>query len=334
MMKRVLVTGAGGQIGADLVRCLRREAVVVATDLTGPTYLNVTQKEQVRRVMAEHQPDTVIHLAAMLSAKGEGDVARTLEVNNLGTQHILEAAIDCGAVEKVFLPSSIAVYGGGSSLLSAAPETASCRPTTIYGVTKLYNELLGEYYHQRHGLDVRILRLPGVISALAPPGGGTTDWAVDMYKAAAVKKEKAPYRCFLAPTTTMPMLYVDDLLRGVRSFLDADASALKRRTYNLGGFSFSPEDLAAHLNIDVDYAPDFRQAIADSWPRRLNDDAAREDWGWQPQFDDLHTMTQSILPRLTADLSNNNNNNDENIHGPNIRIHVYEHNNTLATARH
>jgi threonine 3-dehydrogenase len=217
-------------------------------------------------------------------------------VNNTGVTNVLEAArTHC---LRVFSPSTIAVFGP-SSPRDIAPDETVMRPTTIYGVTKVHLELLGEYYHSKYGVDFRSLRYPGVISAAAMPGGGTTDYAVEIYHQALATGR---YTSFLSGTTALPMIYMPDLLRATSMLMQAPAEALKQRTYNVGAFSFTPEELAAsirkvHPGFEIEYAPDFRQEIATTWPQKLDDSAARRDWGWEPKYD-IDSMTEEMLSSL------------------------------------
>ncbi len=316
-MNRILVTGANGQIGSDLVRMLRREHGtdrVVALDLQPPPGANgaadgcryetvdVRDRAALDRVVRTHEVGTVYHLASLLSASGERHPDRTWDVNVNGLKHVLDLARTHQL--KVFWPSSIAVFGPDAPK-ERTPQETILNPDTMYGVTKRSGELLCRYYHKRFGVDVRSLRYPGLISYTAPPGGGTTDYAVDML-AAAVRGDA--YTCFLRPDTRLPMMYMPDALRAVRTLMAADPDALSVRTsYNVAAFSFSAEELAAAIHarcpgFEVAYEPDERQAIAETWPSSVDDTTARTDWGWTPTFD-LGAMVEDMLEHLRERVS-------------------------------
>jgi threonine 3-dehydrogenase len=310
------VTGAGGQIGVELVAALRsrygRESVL-ATDVRstaalrgagggGPfRFLDCTSAAEVSRALVEHDAGTIVHLASLLSAVGERAPARAIAVNSRGSEAVLATAAEHGAA--VFAPSTIAVFGP-STPRDATPNETVLRPSTVYGVTKVYTELLGEYYAARYGVDFRSLRYPGIISHLAPAGGGTTDYAVDIFYAAL---REGRYRCFLGPHTALPMMYMPDCLRSTLELIDAPAAALtKGRVFNITALSFTPAELAAAIKrylpaFEIEYAPDERQAIADSWPRSIDDSLARQQWGWQHRYD-LDGMTRNMLRKLAERL--------------------------------
>ncbi|WP_022836171.1 NAD-dependent epimerase/dehydratase family protein [Salisaeta longa] len=308
-MPRILVTGANGQIGSELVAALRARhghRAVVALDLEAPRQNGVDAPSVVGDVrdralledtMATHDIDVVYHLASLLSATGEQHPNRAWDVNMTGLKHVLDLAKERGL--RVFWPSSIAVFGP-STPRTDTPQRTVLDPATMYGVTKRSGELLCQYYHRRYGVDVRSLRYPGLISYQTVPGGGTTDYAIDMYRAAA---RSEPYVCFLSAGTRLPMMYMPDALRATLDLMDAPAAALSvRDSYNLTAFSFSAEELAAHLQERVDgfsvtYRPDERQHIADNWPATIDDSAARADWGWAPRYD-LAAMTDDMLAHL------------------------------------
>ena len=307
-MPTTLVTGAAGQIGTDLVRALRARdgaGAVIASDLApngdgwgeGPfEVLDVTDPDALARVVESHDVDVVYHLASLLSATGERKPAVAWEVNVNGLRHVLEAARERRL--RVFWPSSIAVFGPTTP--STAPQRTILEPTTIYGVTKVTGELLCQYYHAKHAVDVRSLRYPGLISYTAPPGGGTTDYAVAIFHAASAGE---PYACFVGPETRLPMMYMPDALSGTLALMDADASSLSVRTsYNVGALSFTAAELADAIRrrvegFEVSYAPDYRQAIADSWPQTVEDEDARRDWGWAPAYG-LEAMVDEMLTAL------------------------------------
>ncbi|HKJ92878.1 MAG TPA: NAD-dependent epimerase/dehydratase family protein [Longimicrobiales bacterium] len=309
-MRRVLVTGAAGQIGTELVPALRKrypDAVVAASDIRagdpvledgGPFItLDVTRPEAVARCVAEHQVDTIFHLAAILSATAENDPQAAYHVNMDGLHNVLEAARRNGCA--VFVPSSIAAFGPGTP--PEAPQDTIQRPNTMYGVTKVAGELLCDYYQHRYGVDVRGVRYPGLISYMAPPGGGTTDYAVDIFYHAIREGE---YTCFLDADTQLDMMYMPDALRAAVELMEADAGALEHRNaFNVTAMQLTPARLADEIRKHM---PDFqihydvdpkRQAIAASWPRAIDDSAAREEWGWKPQFG-LEDMVEDMLDRL------------------------------------
>ena len=309
---RILVTGATGQIGSELTLALRRrygsENVVAAFHRTplppplkdsGPSVrLDVTDRAELEEAVRKYKPNAIYHLAAILSAKGEENPAAAWRVNLGGLYNVLEVA-RAGGVRQVFWPSSIAVFGPKTPKDNTPQDTILC-PTTMYGVTKVAGEYLCDYYARRFRLDVRGVRYPGIISSETPPGGGTTDYAVEMFYA-AVKGER--YTCFVRPDTVLPMMYMPDCLKAAIQLMEADPSSLTRRAdYNVAAMSFSAEELAAEIrkhvpSFQVEYRPDFRQEIADSWPRSIDDSAAREDWGWEPSYD-LSRMVEDMLARL------------------------------------
>ena len=308
-MSSILVTGAGGQIGSELVAMLRAETnaeAVVALDRTaasasdGPIETaDVRDRATLARVVSAYAVDTIYHLASLLSATGEQTPDRTWDVNVTGLKNVLDLARNHDA--RVFWPSSIAVFG--PSTPTPAPQRTTLDPATIYGVTKRTGELLCQYYHRRYGLDVRSLRLPGLLSHRTPPGGGTTDCAVDLYRHAA---RGTDYDCFLRPDTRLPLLYMPDALRAIRQLMTADAAALSvRDSYNIRGFSASPQQIADSIRRRVSafsctYTPDARQQIADTWPACVDDTAARADWNWTPEYD-LAATTTDMLAHLTTD---------------------------------
>lgn len=309
-MERILVTGALGQVGTELVPALRSiygESAVLATDVRpgpaddGPSQqLDCMDAAGLAEAVRSHRPDTIYHLAAMLSATAERDPQRAWAINMNTLVNVLEVARAEGCA--VFTPSSIGAFGP-STPGDPAPQDTIQRPTTMYGVTKVAGELLCDYYHVRYGVDTRGVRYPGLISYVAPPGGGTTDYAVEIFHA-AVRGEA--YRCFLSEGTQLDMMYMPDAIRAAIEVMEADASRLKHRNaFNVTAMQFSPAQLAAAIRVhvpelEVRYEPDpVRQRIADSWPRRLDDSAARAEWGWRPEYD-LAAMTRDMLEKLSA----------------------------------
>ena len=311
---RILVTGAAGQIGQELVPALRKRYGndnVVATDIRspgvarGPTegpfcYCDVLQKDTLIRLVLEHNINCIVHNASILSAIGERNPQLALKINTEGAQNVLEVAVQNGI--RVFAPSTIAVFGPSTPKVNT-PDVTIMRPTTIYGITKIHLELLGVYYHENYELDFRSLRYPGVISSKTLPGGGTTDYAVEIYYDAL---KKGSYTSFLKEDTAMPMMYMEDCLKATLSLLEAPNVNLTERVYNVTAMSFTPQDLAESIqkvfpHFSIDYAPDFRQKIADTWPKSLDDHLARRDWNWEPDYD-IDTMTKEMLTKLSEKL--------------------------------
>ena len=311
---RVLVTGSEGQIGTELVASLRKRygaANVVASDVRidparqakhdGPfEALDVTDMTALRAACRKHGIDTVVHMAAILSATGEKDPVRAWHVNVTGLVNALEVARELG-LSQVLCPSSIAVFGAGCPRVNTPQETV-LKPATMYGVTKVTGELLCDYYVRRFGVDARGLRYPGIISAEALPGGGTTDYAVEIFYKAL---EEGRYTCFLREDTRLPMMYMPDCLKATMDLMEADFDRLEHHgDFNVAAMSFTAGELAAEIGkhvpgFRVTYEPDYRQAIADSWPESIDDSAARREWGWKPSFD-LASMTKDMLARLSA----------------------------------
>ncbi|MFH1780032.1 MAG: NAD-dependent epimerase/dehydratase family protein [Candidatus Micrarchaeota archaeon] len=313
-MKKILVTGAFGQIGSELVPELRKKygkENVIASGLqvsnewsaAGPCeVIDTTKKELIEKSVAENGVDTIYHLASILSAVGEKNPQLAYFVNNTSLYNVLEVARE-KKLERLMVPSSIAVFGPETPRNNTPNETI-LKPSTMYGISKVHGELLGNYYYKKFGVDVRGVRFPGIISNVAPPGGGTTDYAVEIYYY-AVKKE--PYKCFLRSDSTLPMMYMPDALKAIIDLAEADSSKLKHRTdFNLAAMSFSPTEITAAIQKEipefkVSFEPDFRQAIADSWPSSIDDRAAREEWGWKPDYD-LQSMTKDMIEKLSARL--------------------------------
>lgn len=312
--EKILIIGASGQIGTELTEHLRTvhtSTDVIATDVRdneglakdGPFFLlDVMDKEAVYAAIKQEGVTQIYHLAALLSATGEKNPEFAWQLNMEGLLNVLNAARDL-KVGKVFWPSSIAVFGPGTPA-NLTPQDTVMNPNTVYGISKLAGERWCEYYFQRYGVDVRSLRYPGLIGYKSPPGGGTTDYAVDIFHQAL---QKGHYTCFLNPETALPMMYMPDAIRATISLMDAPAEQVRiRSSYNLAGISFTPAQIAAsiqgHLpHFAIDYAPDFRQAIADSWPNSIDDSHARQDWGWELEYD-LEAMTQDMLHHIGLQL--------------------------------
>jgi nucleoside-diphosphate-sugar epimerase len=305
---RILITGACGQIGTELTSTLRArygDDNVVATDVQplpprltacGPgERLDVTDHDTLLRLVRKYRINTIYHMAAILSATGEEKPRLAWQVNIGGLYNVLEVARESG-VPHIYQPSSIAAFGPETPK-DQTPQETVLRPTTMYGVTKATGEMLGAYYHRRYGLDVRGIRYPGVISSETPPGGGTTDYAVAIFYEAI---RRGRYTCFVREDTVLPMIYMPDCIRATLMLMEADATKLKHAAeYNLAALTFSAGELAAEIrkhlpHFEIEYKPDFRQQIADSWPRTIDDTA-----GWEPQFD-LPAMVEDMLEKLSA----------------------------------
>lgn len=309
--KRVLMTGAAGQIGSELAQALRAKygaSNVLVTDVVRPPaalaeagpfeLVDVTDRAALDALVVKFNADTVYHLAALLSATGEKNPQKAWAVNMGGLHNILEIGRERGLL-RIFSPSSIAVFGP-TTPREMTPQDTVLGPTTMYGVTKVAGELLCDYYVLKYGLDVRGCRYPGIISHLTLPGGGTTDYAVAIFYE-AVKNRR--YTCFLREDTRLPMMYMPDCLKCTLDLMDADLARLKHHSsFNVTAMSFSAGELAAEIrrhipSFEVRYEPDFRQAIADSWPASIDDGAARAEWDWKPGYD-LAAMTADMLDAL------------------------------------
>ncbi|MDJ0592127.1 MAG: NAD-dependent epimerase/dehydratase family protein [Pleurocapsa sp. MO_226.B13] len=310
-MQTILVTGSRGQVGSDLVTALRQrfsEAQIIVSGRreissradNGFIYevLDVTDRERLETIIEQYQVDTIYHLAGVLSAKGEQNPQLCWNVNVNGLRNILEAAKSHHL--KVFSPSSIAVFGSNTPKFQT-PQITITNPSTIYGITKVTGELLCQYYADRFGVDVRSLRFPGIISYQTPPGGGTTDFAVEIFAAAM---ERGHYTCFVRPDTRLPMIYMPDAITAMLQLMAAEPAAIKVGcSYNIAAVSFSAAELVAEIqkhlpNFTCDYQPDFRQAIADSWPSIIDDTQARIDWDWQHSYD-LAAIVADMLEHLS-----------------------------------
>lgn len=311
--EKILITGAAGQIGTELTVRLRQKYGrdnVLATDIktelppalsnTGPyALLDVTDAAGIKDILNKNNITILYHMAAILSAVGEDKPQLAWDVNINGTHTILEAAREL-KIKRIFVPSSIAAFGPETPRIKTPQETV-LKPRTMYGVTKVAGELLCEYYVAHYGLDIRGCRYPGIISYETLPGGGTTDYAVAIFYE-AVKHQQ--YTCFVKPETSLPMMYMPDCLKATLDLMEADFSRLKHHAdFNIAGMSFTAAELAAEIKkhipeFKVTYEPDFRQAIADSWPQSIDDSAAREEWDWKPDYD-LAAMTKDMLSVLS-----------------------------------
>lgn len=311
--ERILVIGASGQIGVELTLALRKiygNANVLASDLreendllkgTGPyVSLDVMNKEMLHVQVIRQNITQIYLLAAILSATGEKNPNLAWSLNMQSLLNVLDIAREEN-LHKVYWPSSIAVFGPTSPKQNC-PQQTIIEPTTVYGISKYAGEFWCHYFHQRYGVDVRSLRYPGLISYKSEPGGGTTDYAVDIFYKA--KKEKS-YECFLREDTYLPMMYMPDAIRATIELMEAPANKISVRTsYNLSGMSFSPKEVTAEIQkhvpgFTVSYKPDYRQPIADSWPQSIDDSVARKDWGWKEEFN-LEQMTKDMMENLVV----------------------------------
>lgn len=317
-MERILIVGANGQIGSELVEALaaRHGAQnVIASDIGAHNVyqaaryvqLDVLDKDRLAKLVADEGITQVYQLAALLSATGEQAPLKAWTLNMDGLLNILEMARERGEAGRplrVFWPSSIAVFGPHTPAVGTAQHTVM-DPTTIYGISKLAGERLCEYYFIKYGVDVRSIRYPGVISYKSPPGGGTTDYAISIFHA-ALRSER--YECFLGPDTTLPMIYMPDAIRATIELMEAPADQVKiRSSYNVAGLSFSPAELAAAIaravpDFRISYQPDSRQAIADTWPKSLDDSQAALDWGWKAGIG-LDQLVADMLANIDAGLT-------------------------------
>lgn len=307
---RVLITGGLGQLGVGLAKLLRKRYGnnnVILSDIRKPPdhvfhsgpfiYSDILDYKNLREIVVNNRITWLIHYSALLSAVGEANVQLARAVNITGLHNILDIAAEHGL--RLFVPSTIGAFGP-TSPRNPTPDLCIQRPRTIYGVSKVHAELMGEYYHHRYGLDFRCLRYPGIISADTQPGGGTTDYAVQIFHD-AMKEGK--FECYLKPDACLPMMYIDDCLRATLEILEAPAECLTMRTYNINAMSFSPEELINEVRkhlpyLQVTYSVDkFRQEIADSWPVKFDDSNARKDWGWKHEYDlsELVTVMLNIL---------------------------------------
>ncbi len=310
-MNKVLIIGACGQIGTALTEKLREEfgnENVIASDIreggkemmeSGPfEIVDATNKDRIFEVIKQHDVKEVYLMAAMLSATAEKYPQKGWELNMTSLLAVLDLAKE-KHIDKVFWPSSMAVFGSTSPKINT-PQQTIMEPTTVYGISKVAGEHWCNYYHEKYGVDVRSIRYPGIISWKSLPGGGTTDYAVDIYFEAL---RKGNFECFLSEDTRLPMMYMEDAINATVNIMKADSERIKTRTsYNLAAISFTPKEIAQEIinyvpDFEITYKPDFRQDIADSWPRIIDDSAARKDWGWEHAYD-LSSMTKDIITSL------------------------------------
>ncbi|CAG0881381.1 unnamed protein product [Cyprideis torosa] len=296
---RVLITGGLGQLGSGLAALMRSKygrQNVILSDILQPTeevlengpyiFADILDFKCLQQVIVNYRINWIVHFSALLSAVGENNVPLAVRVNIEGVHNVMELARQYNL--RLFVPSTIGAFGEESPR-NPTPDVCVQRPKTIYGVSKVHAELLGEYYNKRFGLDFRCLRFPGVISVDSAPGGGTTDYAVHIFHEAV---NGGHFSCYLRPDTRLPMMYIDDCLRSLVEYMETDAKRLKRRTYNVNAMSFTPAELVAevrrhvpHLKVSYDVDTDNRQPIADSWPQNFDDSGARNDWGWKHSYD-------------------------------------------------
>jgi nucleoside-diphosphate-sugar epimerase len=316
MSDKVLIIGSCGQVGTELLENLQLSHgpnAVVASDIRQADHpvfsisefelLDVLDKENIKRVFQKHKPTIVYHLAAMLSATAEKFPRKGWDLNMDGLFNIFDACLEY-KVKRVFWPSSIAVFGPTSPKVNT-PQSTILEPNTIYGMSKLAGERFCEYYFTRYGLDVRSIRYPGLIGWKSLPGGGTTDYAVDIFYKAI---QEGSYTSFLSAGTKLPMMHMEDAVRATLEITDAAAQDIKiRSSYNIAGCSFDPAELALEIRkhmptFEIQYNPDHRQAIADSWPQSIDDREARADWGWDPKYDTqglVHNMLENLKQQLS-----------------------------------
>lgn len=310
MPEKILVTGANGQIGRVLTAALRerhgRENVIASDIVKTPEanepylFLDILNETRLHEIVEDHKVTQIYHLAAILSANGEWNPLKTWNINLNGLLTILNLARQ-GKINRVFFPSTIAVFGQ-TTPREATPQDVPLLPETIYGISKVSGELLCHYYHQKYGVDVRSVRYPGIIGYQSVPQGGTTDYAVEIFHELL---KGNTYACFLEPDTRLPMMYIPDAIRATVELMEAPVEQVKTRTsYNLAAMSFSPAEIFAEIkrilpDARINYAPDFRQEIAASWTESIDDSRAREEWGWKPAYD-LRRMTQDMLEQVKA----------------------------------
>ncbi len=314
-MRRILVIGSAGQLGSEIVPELRTrygKENVVTSDIKIPTHenainstpfvqLDILNKEALSKCISDFNIDTIFNMASILSASGEKSPLKAWDVNLNGLINVLEVSKE-NNIDSIIWPSSIAAFGPTTPQTNTPNETI-LSPTTMYGITKVTGELLAKYYYKNYSLDTRSMRLPGIISSKTYPEGGTTDYAVEIFYGAIREKE---YTSFLDENTILPMMYVDDCIKCMIDLLEADPKKLRRRVYNVTSMSFSVGELAAEIkkhipDFKIKFKPDFRQEIANSWPKTIDDSFAREDWGWNPHYD-LEMMTKDMIEKLSKRL--------------------------------
>ena len=315
MKRRILIIGASGQIGTELTQQLRLihgNDRVIASDLHQPPMksqeelfeiLDATDVDAIKRCVLKHQVGTIYLLAAMLSATAESAPRKAWDLNMNSLLCVLDLAKD-GLIDQIFWPSSIAIFGP-TSPKKDTPQTCVMQPTTVYGISKLAGEFWCSYYQRKYGVDVRSIRYPGLISWKAQPGGGTTDYAVAIFHEAL---KTGTYNCFLSAQTALPMMHMTDAIRATLELMSSDLSSVNQfKAYNIAGMSFTPEQLAQKIkaklpDFKIHYDPDFRQAIADSWPSSIDDSEAGKDWKWSARID-LDHLTQDMLDNLKDTLA-------------------------------
>jgi nucleoside-diphosphate-sugar epimerase len=314
-MKKILIIGASGQIGSDLTLELRNRfgaENVIASDIKNATpeimqggpfeILDVMEKKKISQVIDKYNITEIYHLAAILSGNAEKNPKWAWDINMESLFNVLDLARE-KKIQKIFWPSSMGAFGP-STPVHNTPQLTIMEPSTVYGISKLAGERWCEYYFNKYGLDIRSLRYPGLISWKTEAGGGTTDYAVEIFYAAL---SCGKYECFLSEDIALPMMYMDDAVKATIMLMEAPAEKIKvRSSYNLGGISFTPKEIAEEIKkyipeLSVSYKPDFRQAIAESWPRSISDEAAQNDWGWKHEFD-LSKMTRVMIDNIRKKL--------------------------------
>lgn len=313
MYSTILVIGANGQLGSVLVKALQDKygkERVIASDLKSRDgfdglfeIIDATDIERIQEVVSQYQVTQIYHLAAILSAKGEGNPLKTWQLNMTTLFNVLEVA-RLNNLDKVFYPSSIAVFGQAAPQ-NNTPNNTCLDPATVYGMSKAAGENWGQYYFIKYGLDVRSIRYPGIIGYQSLPGGGTTDYAVEIYHKAVLNE---PFTCFLKKNTTLPMIFMEDAVRATIELMETPTENIKTQTsYNIAGTSFSPSEIAFEIskilpNFKIEYKPDFRQQIADKWPKSIDDALARNEWNWKSKYN-LSTITKIMIEKLLSQYS-------------------------------